>query len=72
MNINRHNAVIALALLAGGTASCDIAPFAPEAAMVTTVPTADADPNPYPAIARVPRWRARSRPGPPSVSARRQ
>lgn len=51
MNINRHNAVIALALLAGGTASCDIAPFAPEAAMVTTVPTADADPNPYPAIA---------------------
>ncbi len=51
MNINRHGALISFALLAAGTASCDIAPVAPEAAMVTTVPTADAGANPYPAIA---------------------
>ena len=40
-----------IAVLALGSTSCDFAPSAPEMAKVTTVPTADADPNSYPAFA---------------------
>ena len=51
MNIHGHSVIVSLALLAGSTASCDIAPAAPEAAGVATVPTAHSDPNPHPVIA---------------------
>ena len=50
MNTHRHDAIILLALLAVGTASCDTLPFAPEVAMVNTAATADADPNAYPTV----------------------
>ena len=51
MNMHRKATITFIAVLSLGSTSCDFAPLAPEAAMVATVPTADADPYPYPAIA---------------------
>ena len=50
MNTHRQATITLIAVLPFGSTSCDFAPVAPEPAMVTTVPTTDADPNPYPTI----------------------
>jgi hypothetical protein len=48
MNTQRQATITFMAGLVLGSTSCDITPVAPEAAMDTTVPAADADPGPYP------------------------
>ena len=50
MHTRRQEIITLIALLALGSASCDLQPAAPEMPMVTTVPAADTDPNPYPVI----------------------